>query len=77
MENYSIQIMITQGCLILVLFFLIFYLLRQRRIIRLEKRFEKFSLISVKDEEKSVFDLIVDFLWKMIHKTSNGIQILQ
>ncbi len=68
MENYSIQILLTQGLLILILFLLIFYLLRQRRIIRLEKRFEAFSLISMKDQEKSIFDMIQDFLWNMVHK---------
>ncbi len=74
MGNYSIQILLTQGILIFILFLLIFYLLRQRRIIKLEKRFEKFSLISVKDEEKSMFDFIVTFLWNTIHKISRLLQ---
>jgi len=68
MENYSLQVLIMQGPTILLLFFLIFYLLRQRRIIQLEKRFEKFSLLSTYDEEKSIFDLMLDFIWKVIHK---------
>jgi len=68
MENYSLQVLIMQGLTILLLFFLIFYLLRQRRIIQLEKRFEKFSLLSTYDEEKSIFDLMLDFIWKVIHK---------
>lgn len=70
MENYSIQILLTQGILILVLFLFIFYLLRQRRIIKLERRFEKFSLLSVKDEEKSIFDILVDLLWRRVHNIS-------
>ena len=71
MEEYSIQIFITQGITILFLLFAIWYLLRQRRIIRLEKRFEKFSLLSTGDKEKSLFDYIYDFLWKQIHNTSS------
>lgn len=70
MKGYSFQILVTQGITILVLFILIYYLLRQRRIIALEKRFEKFSLISVKDTEKSFFDFLFSFLWKIIQKLS-------
>ncbi len=68
MQDYSISIFITQGITILVLIILIIYLMRQRRIIKLAKRFEKFSLISSKEEEKSVFDILYDFIWKMIHR---------
>ena len=51
MEGYSIQILLTQGITIICLILMILYLLRQRRVIRLEKRFENFSLISTKDIE--------------------------
>jgi len=70
MENYSFQIFMTQGILVLVLCALIFYLIRERRIIRLEKRFEKFSLLSTKESDKSIFDMMVSYLWKFIHKAS-------
>lgn len=64
------QIYLTQGIMILILVFLIIYLIRQRRIIALEKRFEKFALISINDHEKSFFDLIVEFFWKQTHRVS-------
>lgn len=70
MENYSWQLLLTQGITILILFGLIIYLLRQRRIISLEKRFEKFALISINDHENSFFDSIIAFYWRLIHKTS-------
>ncbi|HIR74805.1 TPA: type II secretion system F family protein [Candidatus Ventrenecus avicola] len=68
MENYSWQIYITQGIVILILIFLIIYLIRQRRVITLEKRFEKFALISIHDYEKSFFDIIVEFFWGVVHR---------
>ncbi len=71
MENYSLQVLLTQGLTILVLFLLILYLLRQRRIIRLEKRFQNFALISTFDEEKSIFDIIMAFFWRLIHRVSS------
>lgn len=70
MENYSWQLLLTQGITILILSVLIIYLIRQRRIISLEKRFEKFALISANDHEASFFDSIISFFWKMIHNTS-------
>ncbi len=71
MENYSLSILITQGITIILLLVLIAYLVRQRRMIRLAKRFEKFSLISNKEKESSFFDLIMGYIWKMIHRFSN------
>ncbi len=74
MEDYSISLLITQGITILLLLGVIFYLLRQRRIIRLEKRFEKFSLLSTTEKEKSLFDLLCDLGWKMIHHLSRRLE---
>lgn len=71
MEGYSIQILLTQGITIICLILIILYLLRQRRVIRLEKRFENFSLISTKDIEKSLFDVLMSILWSFIQKISN------
>ena len=67
MENYSWQILITQAIVIIILLILIVYLFRQKRIIRLEKRFEDFALISIHDHEKSFFDSVSEILWKWIH----------
>ena len=71
MENYSWQILITQSIVILILIVLIIYLTRQKRIIKLEKRFEDFALISIHDKEKSFFETITDYLWKFVHKLSS------
>ena len=70
MEGYSWQILLTQALTILILFGMIIYLIRQRRIISLEKRFEKYALLSVNDHEKSFFDIIFEIVIKCIHNTS-------
>ena len=70
MENYSLSILITQGITIILLLVLIVYLVRQRRMIRLAKRFEKFSLLSNKEKESSFFDLVMEYVWKFIHSFS-------
>ena len=70
MENYSLSILITQGITIILLLVLIVYLVRQRRMIRLAKRFEKFSLLSNKEKESSFFDLVMEYVWKFIHAFS-------
>ena len=67
MENYSWQILITQAIVIIILLILIVYLFRQKRIIRWEKRFVDFALISIHDHEKSFFDSVSEILWKWIH----------
>ena len=73
MENYSWQILITQSIVIIILLILIIYLFRQKRIIRLEKRFENFALISVHDHEKSFFAGVSEILWIWIHKFAKGL----
>lgn len=70
----SSQILITQGLVIIILLILIVYLIRQKRIISLEKRFEKFALISVNDYEKSFFDILYDTFWKLIHRLSKWLK---
>ena len=70
MSGYSWQILLTQGIMILVLIGMIIYLIIQKRIIALEKRFEKFALLSVHDSEKSFFDIVLGLFWNMIHFTS-------
>ena len=70
----SSQILITQGLVIIILLILIVYLIRQKRIISLEKRFEKFALISVHDYEKSFFDILYDTFWKLIHRLSKRLK---
>ncbi len=68
MENYSWQILITQSIVIIALLILIVYLFRQKRIIRLEHRFEKYALLSVHDHEKSFFEGVSEVLWTWIHQ---------
>ena len=74
MENFSWSIFVTQAIVILILLILIVYLMRQKRIIRLEKRFEDFALLSIHDKEKSFFDGVAEFLWKVVHKVAKTLQ---
>ncbi len=71
MQEYSVQILITQGIMIFILIGLIIYLLHQTRVIKLARRFENFALISVTEEEKSLFDILVIFLWRIMKRISN------
>lgn len=69
--EYSLQIVITQGIMIIILLLLIVYLLHQKRAIKLQKRFDAFTLKSVVDEEKSIFDHIMAFLYKVMKKVTS------
>ncbi len=56
--------------LVLIIVFVLF-LMKQFYIIRLEKRFDSFSLLSTNDFETSIFDDLILFICKIIHKLSN------
>lgn len=70
MAEYFWQIFITHLVIIFVFIIAVFYYIRQKRSISLEKRFEKFSLLSVHDSEKSFFDVLNHLFWKGIHVLS-------
>lgn len=67
MENeVIIEVTIIQIISIVLLLFAIFYLIKQSRLNRYEKRIESFSLFSNKDREKSLFDKIFELIIKLI-----------
>ncbi len=68
MENFIWQVFIVQILTIIVLFVIIFLLLREKRSIKYQKRFERFALLSVHDHEKSFFDYILELAWKITHR---------
>lgn len=70
MENVIGSVLFTQVTLIIILLALIFYLMRQTRVIKLEKRFANFSLHTTTDHEKSFFDKFKDICWNLIRKIS-------
>lgn len=70
MNGFILEVFIVQMITIIILFVAIYFLLRETKSIRYQKRFEKFSLISVNDQEKSFFDMVFAYLWKLIHKLS-------
>lgn len=70
MENVIGSVLLTQIILIVVLIFLIIYLIRQSRVIKLEKRFASFSLQSPFDHERSFFDKLTDLGWSFLKKLS-------
>ncbi len=54
--------------LILILFLLIlFFLIKEARIIKFQKRFDAFSLHSFKEQEGSFFDLFVNRIWNFVY----------
>lgn len=70
MTGYFWQILITHIVAIFVFILIVVYFVRQKRTISLEKRFEKFSLLSVHDSEKSFFDVLIHLFWNGIHALS-------
>lgn len=67
MDGFIWQVFVVQILIIFALFGLIFILLRETKSIRYQKRFERFALLSVREDEKSFFDILFQKIWKMIH----------
>ncbi len=67
MEGFNWQVFIVQILMIITLFMMIIYLLRESKSIKYQKRFERFALISVNDHEKSFFDYILEKSWVLVH----------
>lgn len=59
---------------ILCALLLIAFFLRQTNSLRLERRFEPFSLLSCENQEISFLDKVSHFLWKLVHKISGVIE---
>ena len=58
---------------ILVLFcalFFLFLFLRELKALKYQRRFAKFALTSIHDQEKSFFDIFSHHLWCFTHKLS-------
>lgn len=56
LNGYHINLLILQIIMILVLFGIVLWLIRLNRATRLEKRFSRFSVNVIKDEDLSLFD---------------------
>jgi len=67
MEGFIWQVFVIQMLTITILFVIIFFLLRESKSIKYQKRFERFALLSVRDYEKSFFDVVLFKIWKFIH----------
>lgn len=57
-----------------ILISIITNVIKQTRLIELEKRFSPFSLQSTTNYEISLFDQLEDFIWKQIHKLSKTLR---
>lgn len=70
MEQKMLSFIIIQIILVLVGISIIFYAIKQYQRLKLEKRFESFSLVTNNDHEISIFDGLANYVWKLIHKVS-------
>lgn len=73
-NNVILEVTIVQIISIVLLLFACFYLIKQHRLNRYEKRIEAFSLFSNKDKDKSFFDKIfigIENLVKLIERSLN------
>ncbi len=64
-SGYNTNLFILQIIMIIVLFGVVLWLLRLNKAARLEKRFSKFSVNVIKDEELSLFDKFYKFYSKL------------
>lgn len=74
MNQTILNIVILQIALILLAFIIVLLVLRQTNAIKLERRFEPFSLLATSGHEKSIFDELLDSIWKFIHKVSGVLE---
>lgn len=65
-NNVIIEVTIIQVICIVLLLVAIFYLIKQHRLNRYEKRIESFSLFSNKDKDKSFFDNLYELISSVI-----------
>ncbi len=56
--------------IVLLTIYIIIKLIKEYHLIRLQKRFEPFALISIKEKEESITDSLVKRTWKLSHKIS-------
>ena len=64
------NVFIVQTLIILALAFVIFYLIIYNKALKLERRFAKYSIDSIKDNSKSLFDLISETYFNVIQNLS-------
>jgi tight adherence protein B len=72
--------LIIQSLVIISCLGLIFWFLRELKVLKYQRRFAKFSLTSIEDQEKSFFDLLVKKVWWLTHQLSKILsksQVLQ
>lgn len=58
-SGYNINLLIVQIIIIVLLFGIVIWLLRLNRLTRLERRFNKFTVSVIKDNELSLFDKLI------------------
>ena len=70
MQDVIWEVLIVQIICIIALLVMIVLLLRQSKTIKFEKRIDKFALLPINSEEKSLFDKFNILLWKLVRNTS-------
>lgn len=71
MQEVIWEVLIVQIICIIALLVMIILLMRQSKTIKFEKRIDKFALLPINDEEKSLFDKFALLIWKLVRKTSS------
>lgn len=78
-NNVILEVTIIQIISIVLLLFACFYLIKQHRLNRYEKRIEAFSLFSNKEKDKSFFDKIIywiEYIIKLQEKILNQVNLI-
>lgn len=70
-QGLIVELLIVQIVLIVSLFLVLAFVLRARHNIKLEKKFNKYTVLPLENNEISIFDRINDFIQKVIKGLSN------
>jgi len=65
-QNVIVELLVVQIILILVLFLVLIFVIKARHNIKLEKKFNKYTVLPLENNEPSIFDKINNFINKII-----------
>ena len=74
MSGQIILLYLLRFLTVLIGFCIVLFMLKQKRSLDLEKKFEQFALWSPKDYEESFLDMVGRFFWSKIKQISKGLE---
>lgn len=66
--------MLSRIIILFLIFAIIFFLIREVRSLKYQKRINTFALISIRDREKSIFDSLLFHIWSIVRTLNKGFE---